>query len=503
MLDESFFMYGEDLDWCYRVGEAGWKIYYLPDTKIIHFKGESSKKSDIDLILQFYRAMNLFVGKHYQKRYFYFPQWFLLTGIWLRASLTFANKFLSRIWPGIVDFVLLNFSMLLGIYVGVYLRFDFFPWQSYLPVMLVYSIVWMGCIISTGSYFSKKFSSLRTIYGVSLGLMINTSLTFFFNQYAFSRAVVLIAGFLNILLLAGWRFNLKILARLDIFPFNHLLGHSLLGRKALIVAPIESGRKIAEKLGENYQTGYDVTGIVLPDEPGKNQETETGIPVLGTVKFLDKFIEQTRAKEVIFSIEQISFDRILEIIHHSKKQNIHFKLIPNSMDVIIGKASVEYIGDLPLVDINYRLNQSENIVIKRAFDVIFSMLAIFITLPEFLFIRIIKNEKIIKRKILTTDLNQVEILEFENQKLSRRQKRIPSLWSVLSGKISLVGSSIVYADKSNADHIDLKPGLTGMAQINKKNPEFLQDKKKYNHFYMKNYSIQLDFEIIIKTLFNI
>jgi len=47
-LDESFFMYGEDLDWCYRVQKGGWKVFYVADTKIIHYKGESTRRSDID-----------------------------------------------------------------------------------------------------------------------------------------------------------------------------------------------------------------------------------------------------------------------------------------------------------------------------------------------------------------------------------------------------------------------------------------------------------------------
>ena len=47
MFDEDFFMYGEDLDWCYRIQQAGWSIHYTPDTQIIHYKGESTKKGEL------------------------------------------------------------------------------------------------------------------------------------------------------------------------------------------------------------------------------------------------------------------------------------------------------------------------------------------------------------------------------------------------------------------------------------------------------------------------
>ncbi|RMD94417.1 MAG: glycosyltransferase family 2 protein [Calditrichaeota bacterium] len=72
LLDEAFFLYGEDLDYCYRTSQAGWNIYYVPETQIIHFKGESSKRSRLDNLLVFYQSMALFVKKHFRHRFFFF-----------------------------------------------------------------------------------------------------------------------------------------------------------------------------------------------------------------------------------------------------------------------------------------------------------------------------------------------------------------------------------------------------------------------------------------------
>ncbi len=60
LLDEDYFMYGEDIDWCYRIKSAGWKIIYYGKSEIIHYKGASSKKQKSKLIFEFYRAMYLF-----------------------------------------------------------------------------------------------------------------------------------------------------------------------------------------------------------------------------------------------------------------------------------------------------------------------------------------------------------------------------------------------------------------------------------------------------------
>lgn len=65
LLDETFFMYGEDIDLCYRIKKAGWKIIYYGKDKITHFKGASSKKQRPKLIYEFYRAMYIYYKKHH------------------------------------------------------------------------------------------------------------------------------------------------------------------------------------------------------------------------------------------------------------------------------------------------------------------------------------------------------------------------------------------------------------------------------------------------------
>ena len=65
LLDERFFMYGEDLDWCCRFREKGWKIYYLPAPTVVHLKGQTGKKQSNLMIRQFFRAMELYCRKHY------------------------------------------------------------------------------------------------------------------------------------------------------------------------------------------------------------------------------------------------------------------------------------------------------------------------------------------------------------------------------------------------------------------------------------------------------
>jgi GT2 family glycosyltransferase len=86
--DEQFFMYGEDIDLSYRVQQAGYTNYYLADTAIIHFKGESTKKGSLNYVRLFYQAMSIFVRKHYSGSRAGLFRALLQGAIWMRAALS-------------------------------------------------------------------------------------------------------------------------------------------------------------------------------------------------------------------------------------------------------------------------------------------------------------------------------------------------------------------------------------------------------------------------------
>ena len=81
MLDERFFMYGEDLDWCLRTREAGWTVRYEPSIVVQHQHGAASRQRALRTNYYFFRAMDLFYRKHYVQQYH--P---LLTGV-VRTSI--------------------------------------------------------------------------------------------------------------------------------------------------------------------------------------------------------------------------------------------------------------------------------------------------------------------------------------------------------------------------------------------------------------------------------
>ena len=103
LLDEAFFMYGEDLDWAFRIKQAGWQVWYNPAVTVLHVK-EAASKSSSKARREFYRAMLLFYRKHYQATTPFWLHWLIVGGIGLRGGLAMASRGLSqlraRVLPG-------------------------------------------------------------------------------------------------------------------------------------------------------------------------------------------------------------------------------------------------------------------------------------------------------------------------------------------------------------------------------------------------------------------
>jgi GT2 family glycosyltransferase len=96
-LDEAFFMYGEDIDWCYRIKQAGWKIVYYPETTVIHYKGASSRRKPFKIVYEFHRAMILFHRKHYARKYPVIVNSFVYLGIGTKLLIALMKNMVKNV----------------------------------------------------------------------------------------------------------------------------------------------------------------------------------------------------------------------------------------------------------------------------------------------------------------------------------------------------------------------------------------------------------------------
>lgn len=95
LLDEAFFMYGEDLDWAYRIKQAGWQVWYNPAVTVLHVK-EAASKTSSKARREFYRAMLLFYRKHYEATTPRWLHWLIVGGISVRGALAMTGRRVSQ-----------------------------------------------------------------------------------------------------------------------------------------------------------------------------------------------------------------------------------------------------------------------------------------------------------------------------------------------------------------------------------------------------------------------
>lgn len=113
MLDEDYFMYCEDVDYCYRLNRNGWKVYYAHDSYILHYKGESSKSDYFKYIKNFSRSLKLFYQKHFSKNYNFIFHKIIDAGIAARAFLLYSKFLLKSEIFILSDLLTINFTALI------------------------------------------------------------------------------------------------------------------------------------------------------------------------------------------------------------------------------------------------------------------------------------------------------------------------------------------------------------------------------------------------------
>src|SRR6218665_1140638 len=198
LLDETFFMYGEDIDLSYRITLGGYKNYYFPETRIIHYKGESTKKSSVNYVFVFYKAMVIFAQKHFSQNNAKMFSLLINIAIYLRAGAAIAVRFLKSIALPAFDFALIISGLFF--ITGYYERhFRFLEGGSYSDSLIAiafpsYIFIWMFTVYLSGGY-DKPIRLFRIIRGVIVGTgIILIGYALLPEAYRFSRAIILLGS---------------------------------------------------------------------------------------------------------------------------------------------------------------------------------------------------------------------------------------------------------------------------------------------------------------------
>jgi hypothetical protein len=201
LLDEDYFMYGEDIDLSYRILKGGYKNVYFSETTIIHYKGESTKKRSANYVKVFYNAMVLFAQKHYSQR---MAGWFsviIKLAIYARAGVAFLAQMIQKLWLPVLDLVLMVLGFVgIAWYWELYHKFvrGFYPSEYFTIHIPIYALAIMAFAYISGGY-DMPISARRLLRGGVIGAVILFAIYAFLpKELQFSRAILALGSFWSI-----------------------------------------------------------------------------------------------------------------------------------------------------------------------------------------------------------------------------------------------------------------------------------------------------------------
>ncbi|HRU67289.1 MAG TPA: glycosyltransferase [Bacteroidia bacterium] len=451
LLDETFFMYGEDIDLSYRIIRAGFKNYYLPVTRIIHYKGESTKKSSVNYVITFYKAMIIFAQKHFTGGKAWFFSVLIHLAIYLRAFLAISHRLFNALILPVADMVLiylgLNAVRIFWENVGHGIPY---PRELIIKYFPLYTLIWVLSLAFVRGHV-KPFSIGKITRGILLGaVVISIFYAFLSESERFSRAIIIL-GTLSSFMLTF--FNRLVISYIQTgslrLNFNKNLRIGIIGKQ-------KEYQRVRQLL-DHSAVEYSFCGNISPDEQNIQDED-----FIGNVSQIDEIVKIYKLNELIFCAEDISSSRIIRLMTSIGDRQLIYKIAPPQSLFIIGSNHKNKTGDLYTIDIQLSLLQPENKFNKRMFDI--TSAALFLIFSPLL-VWLVKDKKGFFRNLLF----------------------------ILSGKISWVGFN-PHEDLSGFP--SLKKGIFYPGFNTSKTTEVSGD---LNLFYARDYNLMTDIQILLRN----
>lgn len=363
LLDEDFFMYGEDIDLSYRILQAGYKNYYLAESTIIHYKGESTKKGSLNYVRVFYKAMVIFAEKHFSNRFARFYSLFINFAIYLRAGAAILARIFKRLaWPAIDGLMLYG-----GLYyIKEYWEHNhrFIQGGEYPPELMLYAVpsyiaFWLMSLYLNGVY-DKQVRLGQILRGLALGTVaILVGYSLIPEAWRFSRAIIILGALWAGLSLIGWRYAWSMVAS------KAILVSQKKDLRVLLVGEAQELERVSSLI-QSYQARLNFSAWVSSTEPYEE-------PFVGSIKDIPDLVRVFRIDELVFCSANVSSEAIFKAMRDLKDPNLEFKIAPPESQFIIGSSSIHSQGSWYTQEFN-RVDKPENRRSKRLLDLILGLM---------------------------------------------------------------------------------------------------------------------------------
>jgi len=455
LLDEDYFMYGEDIDLSYRILKGGYKNYYFPETTIIHYKGESTKKGSINYVKVFYNAMIIFARKHFTTGNANLFTIFINLAIYFRALLAIGNRFVKQSAVPFFDATIIysGFRILAPQWQTYkFNTLEHFPPEYYNFAVPTYISIWLLSIFFSGGY-EKPIKLIKIIRGLLVGTAIILIIYALLPEnFRFSRAMLLLGTLWGIVGLTLFRLVLHLMG-FKAYKFN-------LGKKnrMALVGEITEAERVLNILKQSVPN-FEYVGLIHAVKTDKYNE------YLGSLDQLKEIVEINKVDELVFCSADIPAQRIIREMLRLEGSGVAYKIAPPESLSIIGSNSIDTAGDLYTIDFN-NITKQHNLRKKRLFDIGTSI--VMISLLPILVFALPKGLGVVKNVL-----------------------------AVLFGIKTWVGFH--FRDDVNTLNLPrIKKGVLSWALINSSKNDSVETIEKLNLIYAKDYQLWNDVVVLYK-----
>ncbi|OGX01313.1 MAG: hypothetical protein A3I73_00190 [Omnitrophica bacterium RIFCSPLOWO2_02_FULL_45_16] len=437
-------------------------------------------------------------------------------------------------------------AIFLALFLSYEIRFhsNFFPTPLGTPSIANYflPVLWIAVLLvlvmNTHNLYKSDPTKKFIDYGFSIFKSVGITMlfvlagTFFYRERAYSRSLIFITWVNLVLLITFSRYILSIVYRKRILPKTK--------KRIVIIGKPESMDMI--KSHERYFKRYgDIVGIV------STRKISQGYPIsakhLGSIENFEEVLKEANPDEVILSDLEIPRKKILSMILESEKRMVAFKIVADLFDVMIQQFEIENIDGLNLIRIKESpLNHVYSRFLKRGMDFFGAVFGLAVLSPGLAVIAIVvkldsRGPVLFSQERMTEGGRIFKIYKFRTMRpeaeaetgpvfaqenderctkigkflRSYNLDELPQLFNVLAGDMSLVGPRPErphFVDQFKDDiprymsRHHIKAGMTGWAQVNGlRQGTPIEDRVKYDLYYVENWSIWFDLRIIILSLF--
>ncbi|HDY89209.1 MAG TPA: sugar transferase [bacterium] len=456
------------------------------------------------------------------------------------------KSFVSKIFLPIIDQTMLTLSFLFFYWLSFNRELspdkEYYPLSDYLLPCLVINIFWLLLFALFGLYGkwknSSRFDELISIYKtITMGAIFFLIFAFWVSQEVSTSKLPILGYWASLIVLVGFgRVSIRSIQR-------YLLLKGIGLRLSIIVGETKLAAEMLRNIKSAPALGYDVKGFI-PIEHDSHSNNIEGTKILGTVKDLNRIIEKYGITDMLIALEFKEEEEIFKLISAADSFDVDFSILPGPADVLAGRMMFNQLYGFPLIRILAEPIPPWEKNVKRIIDIVVCLIVVTLIFPLLLLIAAaikldsggpvlyVQNRvgfrgqtfKLYKFRSMVADAEElsgpvwaheddIRITRIGRILRKTRFDEFPQIYNIIKGNMSLVGPRperpfFVEKLKKNIPYYQLrlkiKPGLTGWAQIKHRYDRSLDDVKeklKYDLYYIENMSLNMDFKIIIATIF--